>query len=105
MLDSDIQSVHTQMDIESYQSYQSFADPRIHPCACCSPVIAELNQSMRISNKTLSDPEHWRQKAKPPAAISSRTQIFINARILTVNQDFSVVDAMAIKSGKNSSPG
>ncbi|MBL4682854.1 MAG: amidohydrolase [Pseudomonadales bacterium] len=72
----------------------------VSPCACCSPVISELNNSMKVSDRVLSDPEHWQKRAAPLAELSVKTQIFINVKIYTVNESFSSEEAMAIKDGK-----
>ena len=70
------------------------------PCACCSPVIAELNSLMKVEDSELADIGYWQKKAKPLNPISTKTQIFINAKILTVDDSFSSKEAMAIKDGK-----
>ncbi|HIG39786.1 MAG: amidohydrolase [bacterium] len=86
--------------------------PAIHenwhaPCACCAPVIRELNDCMHVKDADLADAGYWRsracQRSLPP--VSSKTQLFVNARIYTVDDNFSTVEALAIKNGKILSTG
>lgn len=70
------------------------------PCACCAPIIGQLNRLMAVPHRVLSNPLHWQSKAPPLASIAAATQLFVNARVYTVDSDFSVCEALAIAGGK-----
>ncbi len=69
------------------------------PCSCCSPVFAELASQMNLDDNRLGDPTFWQRKNRC-ADQSIRNAVLVNARILTVDDDFSEATAMAIKDGK-----
>ncbi len=70
------------------------------PCACCSPVIAALNTSMQVTDEMLADLRHWQQRKPPLLPVSANTQLLVNARVYTVDNEFSIADCLAIKAGK-----
>ncbi len=70
------------------------------PCACCAPIIGRLNSMMSVPDHTLGNPGHWQSKSPPLAPISEATQLFVNAKIYTVDSNYSICDALAISSGK-----
>jgi len=57
---------------------------------------------MKVSDSSLGDIKHWQRRAQAQALpeLSVKTQILINAKILTVNESFSTEEAMAIKDGR-----
>jgi len=55
----------------------------VSPCACCSPVFAELAQTMNVPDEELSDPAFWRKKNRCRGQ-AVRNAILINAKVLTV---------------------
>ena len=71
----------------------------VSPCACCAPVFAELVKHMKHSYTELADPEFWRGKNRCRDS-KLRNAIFVNAKVLTVDEAFSEATTMAIKDGK-----
>ncbi|MCZ6501108.1 MAG: amidohydrolase [Gammaproteobacteria bacterium] len=71
----------------------------VSPCACCSPVFAELAQTMSVPDEELTDPAFWRKKNRCTGQ-AVRNAILINAKVLTVDESFSEASALAIKDGK-----
>ncbi|MGK0460089.1 MAG: putative amidohydrolase YtcJ [Candidatus Azotimanducaceae bacterium] len=84
---------------ESPDIWQSWLQ-QTSPCACCAPIISRLNGFMAIRNEALASPDHWRSAAPPLAPIATGTRLMVNAKIYTVDGDFSKCDAMAIADGK-----
>lgn len=74
-------------------------DHLISPCACCSPVFAELAKHMAFDETEMADPKFWARKNRCKDQ-QVRNAILVNAKILTVDDSFSEVSAMAIKDGK-----
>ncbi len=70
------------------------------PCACCSPVVSLLNSAMSVTDAQLCDVGHWQARAVEPPPLPLKTQLFVNARIFTVDESFSFAEAMAIRDGK-----
>ena len=70
------------------------------PCACCAPIVGRLNELMAVPHQLLGDPSHWQTKAPPLAPVASTTQLFVNAKIYTVDSGFTICEALAIESGK-----
>lgn len=70
------------------------------PCACCSPIISSLNTMMTVADQQLGEVSHWQASALPLAPVPVGTQLYVNARIYTVDKNFSVHDAMAVGDGK-----
>lgn len=70
------------------------------PSSCCSPIIAGLNTLMKVTDAELASTSHWRARGRglPPA--SAKRQIFVNARIRTMDDANPIADAMAIKGGR-----
>ena len=75
------------------------SDHLISPCACCSPVFAELVKHMAFDETDMADPKFWARKNRCKDQ-QVRNAILVNAKILTVDDSFSEVSAMAIKDGK-----
>ncbi len=71
----------------------------ISPCSCCSPVFADLVSQMDLDDIKLHDSGYWQKKDRCKDQ-PVRNAVLVNARILTVDQDFSEVTAMAIKDGR-----
>ncbi len=71
----------------------------VSPCACCSPVFADLVRTMDVADTEMADPEFWKSKNRC-ADQQVRTAVLVNARILTVDDQFSEATTMAIKDGK-----
>ncbi len=69
------------------------------PCACCSPVWADLAKTTNIGREELTDPVFWRRKNRCNDKIAG-SRILINAKVLTVDEHFSEASALAIKDGK-----
>lgn len=70
------------------------------PCACCSPIIAKLNTLMNVSDTSLGDVQHWRNAMPPLPEASVGTQLFINAKIYTLDSNATECDGLAIANGK-----
>ncbi|MDP6317715.1 MAG: amidohydrolase family protein, partial [Pseudomonadales bacterium] len=69
------------------------------PCACCSPLWANLANTTNIDSEDLTDPTFWRRKNRcTDKKMGSR--IFFNAKVLTVDELFSEATSLAIKNGK-----
>lgn len=75
------------------------------PCSCCSPIIGRLNDLMALQDAQLGDSRHWQEKAPPLAPIQQGTQLYVNAKIYTVDAAFSVQEAMAVMDGKVAATG
>lgn len=90
---SEIEGLESNIDI-----WQSWLRPT--PCACCSPIIGSLNNMMSISDELLGQIQHWQDKAPPLAPIEVGVQLLVNARIYTVDADFSICSGLAIENGK-----
>jgi len=71
----------------------------VSPCACCSPVFADLVKYMDVCDAEMADPAFWRARNRC-ADQPVRTAILTNAKILTVDDEFSEATSMAIKDGK-----
>ena len=69
-------------------------------CACCSPVFATMQSAMKVTDLQLRDADHWRPKGRDLPEVATHTQVFINAKILTMDDGGNEADAMAIKDGK-----
>ncbi len=72
----------------------------LSPCACCASALGELNQLMAVSDDDLSDVDYWKNKRPALPALALRTQLFVNARIYTVDENDFVASALAFKDGK-----
>jgi predicted amidohydrolase YtcJ len=69
-------------------------------CACCSPVFATMQSVMTVTDLQLRDADHWRSRGRDLPGVATHTQVFINAKILTMDDGGNEADAMAIKDGK-----
>jgi len=84
-----------------WESVRSLERPgRLDPCACCSPVISILNNAMNVTDEELCDVSYWKYKSEMPPEPCDRKRLFVNAKIFTVDEGFSVVSALAIEDGK-----
>lgn len=73
-------------------------DPDRFGCACCSPALRGLGLLSAPFLGGASRPSAWARLGAPPAPHTG-TAILTNARILTVDADFSVAEAMAVRDG------
>lgn len=70
------------------------------PCPCCSSTFASLNSLMEVTSAELSSPAYWDRCDHPLPPVSTKMQLFVNARVLTMDDDFSQTDSLAIKEGR-----
>lgn len=70
------------------------------PCPCCSPALAALHGLMTVSDAELASPGYWRVRGGDAPPAYTGTRVFLNAKILTMDDAGSETDAMAIKAGR-----
>jgi predicted amidohydrolase YtcJ len=95
-----------QTEIAAEQGGVALGDgPAIRPfqadrfgCACCSPTLTGLGLLSRPFLAGASRPAAW-ERLGPPPAPHTGTSILTNARILTVDADFTVAEAIAFRDG------
>ena len=68
-------------------------------CPCCAPVLQKLGQMSLPYMAAAANPKAWRRLG-PPAAPQTGTFVLTNAKILTVDDQFSSAEAMAVRDGR-----
>lgn len=71
----------------------------LHGCPCCAPILNDLGLMSLPSLANAARPRAWERLGAPPAA-QTGTVVFTNATVLTVDQSFSVAEAIAFRDGK-----
>ena len=70
------------------------------PCSCCSPAFSQIMDASVHLDK-LSDADHWRHLGKERDILTpAGTVLLVNARILTMNDNFSEASCIAFRDGK-----
>ena len=68
-------------------------------CPCCAPVLQKLGQMSLPYMAAAANPKAW-HKLGPPALPQTGTFVLTNAKILTVDDQFSSAEAMAVRDGR-----
>jgi hypothetical protein len=68
-----------------------------HGCPCCSPVFSLMGQAMAFKEE-LASVEFWKSKNRVDSPV--RNAVLVNAKILTMDANHAVFEALAFKDGK-----
>ncbi len=86
------------LNFESFSDLEwNLPDQAQFGCACCSPVFSFLGQQV-AEKQELTSVDFWKSRNRVNSLV--RNAVMINAKVITMDAEHSVFEAIAIKDGK-----